>query len=369
LRDKLITVLKIVVSVGLIAYLLNRVGLNQVVEAMRSASTNHLYLLIALSLYFGAITVGCVKWQILLKAQGIGVPLGNLLSYTFVGLFFGNFLPTNVGGDLVRGYDLARHTLLPAETAISVLVDRLVGLIAFVFVAIVMALLIVYSAGQVALWEVAVAATIAFLGLCGGFALILSGRLRAQARRLFNKALLSSLAPLYDRLSAALSAYRRSYGALGQGFFISVLVLTIGSVVNYLIALSLGGGISLLHIFLFTPLITFVLLIPISIGGIGLNQGAYVFFFNLVNVPEEKSLAISLIMQVIIVVASLPGGVLWWRKRSLRAPEPSSAVPSPLRGEGQGGGESPSPSPSHRGRGTEGDVAREGHSPAEINEC
>jgi uncharacterized protein (TIRG00374 family) len=324
LRDKLIAALKIVVSLGLITYLLKRVGPSQLVEAMRSASTNYLYLLIALALYFVAITAGAVKWQILLNAQGITVRLRNLLSYTFVGLFFGNFLPTNVGGDLVRGYDLARHTLLPAETAISVLVDRLVGLIAFVFVAAVMALLVVYSAGQVALWEVAVAAALVLLGLCGVFALILSGRLRTLVRRLFNRGLLSSMAPWYDRLSDALSAYRRSYGALAQSFLISILVLTMGSVVNYLIALSLGGGISLLHIFLFTPLITFVLLIPISIGGIGLNQSAYVFFFNLVNVPEQKSLAISLIMQAIIILASLPGGVLWWRKRSVRAPEPSS---------------------------------------------
>lgn len=321
MRDKLITVLKIVVSVGLIAYLLSRVKLDLVVEAMRSASANYLYLLLALALYFGAITVGAVKWQILLRAQRIRLPLGNLLSYTFVGLFFGNFLPTNVGGDLVRGYDLARDTSLPAEAAISVLVDRLVGLIAFVFVAVLAALLVVYSAGQAALWQVAVLAAVALLGLCGGFALMLSDRLRAQVGRLFNLSLLSSLAPLYNKLSSALSAYRRSYGALAQAFFISILVLSIGSVVNYLIALALGGGISLLHIFLFTPLITFVLLIPISIGGIGLNQSAYVFFFNLVGVPEEKSLAMSLIMQAIIIVASLPGGILWWRKRSQRPPE------------------------------------------------
>ena len=318
MRDRLIAVLKIAVSLILITYLLSRVGLHNVAEVIRSASANYLYLLVALAMYFGAITLGSVKWQILLKAQGISVPLGNLLSFTFAGLFFGNFLPTNVGGDFVRGYDLARHTLLPAETAISVVVDRMLGLIAFVFVAVVMALLVVYSAGQAALWQVAVVAAVVLLGLCAVFALMLSDRLRRQIRRLFGLALLSPLAPLYDRLSGALSAYRRSYGALALSFCISILVLTIGSLVNYLIALALGGGISLLHIFLFTPLITFVLLIPISLGGIGLNQSAYVFFFNLVGVPEEKSFAISLIMQAIIIVASLPGGILWWRKRSAR---------------------------------------------------
>jgi len=65
-------------------------------------------------------------------------------------------------------------------------------------------------------------------------------------------------------------------------------------------------------------------LIPVSIGGIGLNQSAYVFFFNLVGVAEERSLAISLIMQAIIILSSLPGGVLWWRKRSARQAEPAS---------------------------------------------
>jgi uncharacterized protein (TIRG00374 family) len=318
LRDNLIAVLKVAVSVGLIVYLLSRVGTEELVEVMRSASANYTYLLIALLLYFGAIAVGAVKWQILLKAQGMSVSLGSLLSFTFVGLFFGNFLPTNVGGDLVRGYDLARHTQLPAETAISVLVDRMMGLIAFVFVAVVMALLVVYSEGLVGLWEVAAIAALVLLALCGVFAVMLSDRLRAQLRRLFGISFLSRLVPLYDRLSTALSAYRRSYAALAVCFCISILVLTIGSVVNYLISLSLGGGISLLHIFLFTPLITFVLLIPISLGGIGLNQSAYVFFFNLVGVPEQRSLAISLIMQAIIIISSLPGGVLWWRKRGTR---------------------------------------------------
>ena len=318
MRDRLIAVLKIVVSVVLITYLLSRVGLQNVAEVIRSASANYLYLLVALAIYFGAIALGSVKWQILLKAQGINVPLGNLLSFTFEGLFFGNFLPTNVGGDFVRGYDLARHTLLPAETAVSVVVDRMLGLIAFVFVAVVMALLVVYTAGQAALWQVAVVAAVVLLLLCALFALMLSNRLRGQVRRVFGLRLLAPLASLYDRLSGALSAYRRSYRALALGFCISILVLTIGSVVNYLISIALGGGISLLHIFLFTPLITFVLLIPISLGGIGLNQSAYVFFFNLVGVPEEKSLAISLIMQAIIIVASLPGGILWWRKRSVQ---------------------------------------------------
>lgn len=319
LKDRLSAALKVIVSVALIAFLFSRVELERVGRAI--ASANYLYLALALALYFAAITVGCFKWQILLAAQGIEVSLNRLLSYTFVGLFFGNFLPTNVGGDLVRGYDLARHIRGGAEAAISVLVDRLVGLIAFMSMALFMAIIASFVADQAGLQRVAIAAAAALAIFAGGFALILSHRLRAKVELLFRLPLLSTFAPLYGRLSRALQAYRHSYSALVRAFFISASVLIITGFVNHLIAEALGGGIPLLYIFLFNPLIAFVLLVPISVGGIGLNQSAYVFFFSLIGVPEVKSLSLSLIMQVIILVSSLPGGFLWWRGRGLRALE------------------------------------------------
>lgn len=290
------------------------------------SSANIPLLLLALALYFLAISVGCLKWQVLLKAQGIDVPLASLLSYTFVGLFFGNFLPTNVGGDVVRGYDLARHTERAAEAAISVVVDRLVGLIAFMAMAVVAAVVATYAAGQVGLQRVVVAVLIALVAFGGGFAIILSHRLRTRVAQVFAWPLLSTFAPLYGRLSDALQAYRHNYLALLQGFFISALVLVISNFVNYLIVQALGGGISLLHIFLFNPLIAFVLLVPISVGGLGVNQSAYVFFFGLIGIPEVKSLSLSLIMQTIILLSSLPGGLLWWRKRSLPTPREAEAI-------------------------------------------
>jgi uncharacterized protein (TIRG00374 family) len=61
-----------------------------------------------------------LKWYILLQAQGIQVPFRAVLGYTYVGFFFNNFLPANVGGDVVRGYGLARYTEQGAEAAVSV---------------------------------------------------------------------------------------------------------------------------------------------------------------------------------------------------------------------------------------------------------
>jgi uncharacterized protein (TIRG00374 family) len=313
MRDRLLTAVKVLISLALIVYLFSRVDLAEVGHTLVSARPG--YFLLALVLYLGAVILNAVRWQVLLRAQRIIVPLRALLEYTFVGVFFNNFLPANVGGDVMRGYGLARYTDRAAEAAVSVLVDRIVGLSAFMSSAAVAALIAVRSTGQEDLRQLALAAGVALALVSLGFLLLLSRRVRAWLERLFRWHLLQRLAPLYDRLSDAFDAYRDSTGALALAFAIALGIVLLTNLVNWSLAEAVGGGISLLHISIFNPLIAFVLMIPISIGGLGLSQNAYVFFFRMVEVPEQQALAVSLLLQFIVYIASLPGGVLWWRGR------------------------------------------------------
>jgi uncharacterized protein (TIRG00374 family) len=168
LKDRLITLSKIVVSLGLIAYLFTRIDLVQVGDALKSA--NYLYLLPAALLYLAAMSNAGLKWYILLRAQGISVPFRAVLSYTYVGFFFNNFLPANVGGDVMRGYGLARYTEQGAEAAVSVVVDRIVGLMAFMSSAVAAALVTEFVMHRQNLQGVEVAAIIGLAGIAGGFA-------------------------------------------------------------------------------------------------------------------------------------------------------------------------------------------------------
>ena len=313
MRDKLLTALKVVISLALIIYLFSRVDLAEVAQVLVSARPG--YVLLALLLYLGAVVLNGVRWQVLLRGQGITVPLRALLEYTFVGVFFNNFLPANVGGDVMRGYGLARYTDRAAEAAVSVLVDRIVGLLAFMSTAVVAALMAVRTTGQENLRQLAAAASITLGLVCLIFFLLLSQRVRGWLERLFTWRPLVRLAPLYRRLSDAFGAYRHNGRSLGLAFLVALLIVILTNLVNWLLAQALGVGISLLHVSLFNPLIAFVLMIPISIGGLGLSQNAYVFFFRMVDVPEQQALAVSLLLQLIIYVSSLPGGVLWWRGR------------------------------------------------------
>jgi uncharacterized protein (TIRG00374 family) len=313
MKDRILTILKVAVSLGLMAYLLARVDLAQISHDLQSA--NYYYLLPAMLFFLGAMSSFGLKWYVLLRAQGINVPFRAVLVYTFVGYFFNNFLPGNVGGDVMRGYGLARYTERTAEAALSVVVDRIVGLLAWVSAAVVAAAAAVWIMGRRDLQQIEVAAVVGLVAIAAGFAVTLSRRLRAYVARLFGWKLLAPLAPLYDRLSAGLDAYRHSYTALALAFGASLSALVLANFTDYFIVQSLGGGIPLIYIFLFNPIIAFVLMVPISVGGLGFTQAIYPFFYGLVGVPSMLAFDVSLLKQLVLYVTSLPGGVLWWRAR------------------------------------------------------
>ncbi|MCI0477717.1 MAG: flippase-like domain-containing protein, partial [Anaerolineales bacterium] len=97
-------------------------------------------------------------------------------------------------------------------------------------------------------------------------------------------------------------------------------VIVIATFVWYTVALALGLDIPLIYFFLFNPLIAFVLMLPISFNGLGPKEATAVFFFGLVGVPSESAFALSLIFHAVVVLTSLPGGILWWRNRTQIAP-------------------------------------------------
>ncbi len=327
MKNHLLNLIKIVVTVAIIAFLFMRVDLQ--VMAQHLARANVALLLAALALYFVAIALSVVKWQILVRAQNIPAAFGDLLVYYFVGLFFGNLLPSNVGGDVVRAYGLVRASgFARAEAAaISVLVDRLMGLVAWFGAAVVMAILATATLTrgseleQIEIATMVVAALFLFAA-----ALMFSRRISQRVKRIFDFAPLRPLQPIAQRVYHALQVYRQSYRALALNVALSAGIVVVTTLVWYLVARALGESIPIFYFFLFNPLLVFVLLIPISFNGLGTKEIAVVFFFGLVGMSGEVAFSMSLIFHLIVVLMSLPGGVMWWRERALA---PSAPRPEP----------------------------------------
>lgn len=328
MKDRLTFLIKLVISLGLLAYLVVRIGgTGRLFTLLSQARVG--YVLLAFLLYATAVVISSSKWFVLLRAQKVRIPFLSLLSYTFLGAFFNNFLPANVGGDVMRGYGLARHTRRTADAAISVVMDRVVGLIAFLTAAVLAGTVILLTGSRGTVLSVAALRNVRLLtgmawigevGLVLGAGLMLSRRVKRWLESGMARVPgVRSLVPAFHRLATAINAYRHAYGTLLLGILISWTVLFLTTLENWLLVESLApGAVSLLYLLLLNPLIAFALLIPLSVGGLGIGQSAYVFFFGLVGISPTVALAVSLLHQVIVYVASLPGALLWLRRRADR---------------------------------------------------
>lgn len=317
MKRSLFTLLKILVTVALIAVL--AVSANPASLGAVLANVRPLPLLLALVLYFLAILIGALKWQILVRAQGIDAPLGAVLSFSLVGLFFGNFMPGNVGGDVVRAYDLARALRGRTEAAaVSVLVDRLMGLVANLGAAVIMAVLAAAMLAKAEIEELEAATVVVALIFVCALALLFSRRASRRAAFLFRRPPFDRVRPLALRIYHALQVYRFRYRALALNVSLSVGIVVVTAFAWYLVGLAVGiDYVSFTYFLLFNPLIAFVLLVPISLNGLGPKELTAVFFFGLIGVPQAQALSMSLLFHVIIILSSLPGGFLWLRARNL----------------------------------------------------
>jgi uncharacterized protein (TIRG00374 family) len=316
-RKRLGAFAKIAVSVGLLLFLLSRLNRAELINQVANAQP--LWLTLALALYFVAILLGVFKWRLLVRVQRLDASYGDLAAYTFAGLFLGNVLPTNIGGDVVRAYALARAARATEAAFTSVVVDRLMGLVAFFCAALVNVGLVVglvTSASQLEAIQVAtVGAAMVFTIGC---ALLFSRRVARRMAFVFAFPFLARFKPRAQRLYLAIQTFRSSYLTLVANVLVSAGVIVVATFVWYSVALALGLDIPLVYFFLFNPLIAFVLMLPISFNGLGPKEATAVFFFGLVGVPSESAFALSLIFHAVVVLTSLPGGVLWWRERARR---------------------------------------------------
>ncbi len=316
MKNNVWTFAKIFLTLAIIGVLFARVDLR--LMAQHLARANPAFLLLALALYFFAISLGAIKWRVVVRAQNLPASVGDLLTYSLVGLFFGNLLPSNVGGDVVRAYGLMRATGRAEAAAISVLVDRLMGLVAFLGAAVVMAALAAATLTRGSeLEQIEIATVVAAALFIFAAALLFSRRVSKRIKNIFDLAPLARVRPMAQRVYHALQVYRHSYRALALNLALSACIVIVTTLVWYTLSLALGVSIPVLYFFLFNPLIAFVLLIPISFNGLGPKEATAVFFFGLAGVPAEIALAMSLIFHLIVILTSLPGGVLWWRERAL----------------------------------------------------
>ncbi len=324
-KQTLLNLGKLAIGLGLLYFLYTQ--LEDPGELWRQVvNADKLLLALGAVLYTAAVAISGLKWGVLLRAAGIRVPLSRLMAYQWMAEFFNNFLPAQVGGDVMRGYSLASDTHRTADAAASVLIDRFIGLLVFMSAAALASgamLLFGRPDGTafppeqlVTVRVIALGSGLVTLGLLVALFSLLSRRLKALVERLLTRLPLAArTVPVWHKMGEAFNVYRRSYTALLWAAAGSAAIVALTSVNIWLIARAIRpDSISLLEVFAINPIIVFVALaIPLSPGGLGVRQGAFAATFLLMGASSELGFAVGLLQQFVGYLVSLPGGVIWVR--------------------------------------------------------
>ncbi len=297
-----VNLIKLGVSLSLIAWLIARMDLHETWHLIRAFDARYLGPVLALSLC--GILISVWKWSLLLKTVGPRPPFGRLLRLFWSGVFFNNFLPGRTGGDLVRAYGIARDAQNRIGAALSVAIDRGLNLAALLGIALIalvvspgmlpdsLRLRLLY--GGTALYGGALLALV--------IGLRLSRKLRGESRT----------RRISVQVSTTFTTLLRRPGLCVSTFALSALYQTTMILSNYGVARALGLEIAPGAFFYLIPLTALVTMIPIALNGLGLREGAYAVIFTQVGITAEAAVATSIAATLCTIGISLVGGILYF---------------------------------------------------------
>lgn len=308
-RNIWLTLAKLGVSLAILAYiLLRQTSLVQVFQILRQV--NWPWLIIAFSLHAIGLMISAFRWQILIRAQGDEVPLKFLIQSYLVGTFFNNFLPTRFGGDIVRIWNGTRYSQTLVKSSAIVIVERLTGIFVLFLFALIVALIRLELAHRLPfIWVSLVFGALGFLLLLAF--IMLPWPIFLKFLFLNNKKRVSSFLDKILTFRQTIINYRSQKRAFILAM-LWALALQLNVIVYYfLIGLSLKLAVPFLDYFMVIPVVHFIQLIPITINGLGLREGAYIEIFAFYSIPAQTAFSFSLIDVAFVLILGLIGGLIY----------------------------------------------------------
>ena len=302
--------LRVVVSVGLLALLLSRVDRAALWDSVRHASLP--WLVLALAIYFVHILTGAWRWRLLLGAQNVHVPQRELLSSLLVSYFFNNFLPSNIGGDVIRIRDTARPANSRTIATLVILADRILGVIGLFLVAAVASTVAFETRGSAGapilpwwLWTMLIAGTLAVSPAIVSPTLM--GRLLAPLTRIHPEWVGGRI----ETLILTLHRFRARPAVLATCFTGAVAVQSM--LVTYYLAVvyALNLPVTIWDLAVIVPVSLVVQMIPVSLNGFGLREATFSFYFTRLGLPVHYGVLLSLVAAGLAMLFSLSGAAVY----------------------------------------------------------
>ena len=310
-------------SAGLLWLLFSRIDIGRFWGVARQSSLP--WLAAALISYLVTVLISSWRWHRLLHIQAVSMPLRAVTESFLVSLFFNNFLPTNIGGDVMRVRDTARRAGSSTRAMTVIVADRVAGLIGlFLFAAV--------GGAMMAREQLPFSVAWIWLALAGGIG-------ASVAALLMPSVLTRILAPFHglkgswigaqvEALAGSLLYFRSAPAGLVAVLVSSVLIQAAFILFYAAVAHALGVRVGFFEMALIVPLAGLIQLLPLSINGFGIREATFTVLFGRVGVPAESALLISLEATALILAFSLIGAVAYILRRQSPASESDALAPT-----------------------------------------
>lgn len=339
MRKKGILILKAGIACGLLALLFWQIDIPQFATMLRGADP--LYLILCLLFSLLMVAVSCWKWWLILRLQQCPIPFLRLYRWYFIGYFYSNFLPSNVGGDVARAWYVRAQSKSGSIGVISVFVERFTGIVVLLLMAAGLPFLLQGPWREPTVWLVSVLA----LATCLALLLVVVGGQRLSHTTIAHNALallqrvLGARSPhspmhriwmrtahrlhrLQEQGDALSLAFRNTPSAIIQVLALSLLFYAL-TIVNLALAYrAFDVWPPFREITAVLPTALLVGMVPVSLGNLGVVEGSYVYYFGMVGMAPELTLMTGLFLRFKMLALGLIGWMVQLGYPVMKTDEP-----------------------------------------------
>jgi len=299
MKTKVIIIFKALVTIGLLALLVKNIDISETLRYLENFKLIFLFFALCVLIVQGmAITL---RWKIVLSHLGLNYSFGNLLRYFWSGSFFNQALPSSIGGDALRGYYIYKNGAKLKDASLSVLIDRLFGVAGLTILVIFM---FPFLLAQEGLADLKNSIFIVIFGMSVTIMAALSLDLFIKTKRW--RVVRGLLHLSCESRKMLLSYFDGTTLAI-----LSIIVHLCSVFVVFIIAMGMGLSLSWYSVLIIIPLVSLIMVIPISIAGWGVRESSMVLGLGYFGANPEHALALSVAYGLTALIITIPGLFFW----------------------------------------------------------
>jgi uncharacterized protein (TIRG00374 family) len=302
--------IKILITIGLLLFVIYSANPFKIYEVLKGIIIWFFLLAILVGIFNNALS--SKKWQILLEVKGEKHRFRDVLKIYYTGVFFNIFLPTSIGGDVVKAYEMSKISKKRVEAYSSVFMERFTGGVIIIILALI-ATTIYFDKLPI---EIPILVYCFFTPIFLISLLLITRKKIVKKFRRFYSVFFRlfahfSLNKKVEKLYDSINLYKKEKKCLFVVILISFVFQNIMILNRYILSLSIGMDVPLHFFFIFIPICSLITFLPISIGRIGVLEVLYLYFFTMVGATPAEAVSLAFLSHIFAFIQSLIGGGIY----------------------------------------------------------